>query len=148
MSLGLGSNRQIMGAHIRADDTRLLLNKSCVDQRFSSTVAVNENPPTGIEFGLDLLYILGGLAEKMFQLIGHALEEDWAIWRGRPGTVIVLNVDNNVESCGVLPRVKLKFIGSSWHSYNSRSRITFCGASLLVGSWHIGNIFGKVQAGA
>jgi hypothetical protein len=128
----------------------LLLDKSRVDQISSSTAAVNENPPTGIEFCLDLFYILGGLAEKMFQLIGHALEEDWAIWRGGPGTIVVFNVDNNVESCGVLPRVKLKFIGldSSWHSYNSRSRISLCGASLLVGSWHIGNIFGKVQAGA
>jgi hypothetical protein len=95
----------------------LLLNKSCVDQRFSSTAAVNENPPTGTKLRLDLLHILEGLAEKMFQLIGHALEKDWAIWRGRPGAVIVLNVDNHVESCGVSPRVKLKFIGldSSLH---------------------------------
>jgi hypothetical protein len=75
-----------------------LLDKSCVDQIFSSTAAVNENPPTGIEFCLDLFYILEGLAEKMFQLIGHALEKDWANWRGGPGTIIVFNVDNYVES--------------------------------------------------
>jgi hypothetical protein len=57
----------------------LLLNKSCVGQFFSRTAAVNENPPTGIKLRLDLLHILEGLAEKMFQLIGHALEKDWAI---------------------------------------------------------------------
>jgi hypothetical protein len=37
---------------------------------FSRTAAVNENPPTGIELSLYLLYILEGFAEKMLQLIG------------------------------------------------------------------------------
>ena len=32
---------------------------------FSSTVAINENPPTGIKLNLDLPYILDGLAEKI-----------------------------------------------------------------------------------
>ena len=43
----------------------LLLNKPGVDQMFSSTVAINEDPPTGIKLNLDLPYILDGLAEKI-----------------------------------------------------------------------------------
>ena len=95
----------------------LLLSKSCVDQKSSSTVAVNENPATGIKLSLYLFYVLAGLAEETFQLRGHAVEKDWANGRGSPRTVIVLNVDNDVESCGVLPGVKLKLVGldSSLH---------------------------------
>ena len=90
----------------------LLLNKSRVDQMFSSTAAVNEDPPTGIKRNLDLSYILDGLAKKMFQLIGHALKKDWAIRRGGPGAIIVLDVDGDMEPCGgVLPWFKLKLIG-------------------------------------
>jgi hypothetical protein len=94
-----------------------LLNKSRFDQILSSTAAVNENPPTGMKLSLYLFYVLAGLVEKLFQLRGHAIEKDWANGRGSPRTVIVLNVDNDVESCGVSPRVKLKLIGldSSLH---------------------------------
>lgn len=88
----------------------LLFNESCVDQTLSSTSAVNKNPPTGIQLILDLPYILDGLAEKMLQLIGHAIEKDWAIRRGGPGAVVVLNIDSNVESCGIFPWFKLKLV--------------------------------------
>jgi acetylornithine deacetylase/succinyl-diaminopimelate desuccinylase-like protein len=61
---------------------------------------------------VDLSYILDGLAKKMFQLIGHALKKDWAIRRGGPGAIIVLDVDGDMEPCGgVLPWFKLKLIG-------------------------------------
>ncbi len=78
---------------------------------FSNTEAVNENPPTGVQLGLDVFNILAGLTEKIFQLIGHAVEKDWANGRCRPRTVIVLNVDDDVEPCGILPWFKLKLIG-------------------------------------
>jgi hypothetical protein len=95
----------------------LLLNKSCVDQILSSTATVNENPPACIKLSLYLFYVLARLAEKLFELRGDAVEKDWANGRGRPRTVIVLDVHNDVESCGVLPRVELKLIGldSSLH---------------------------------
>jgi hypothetical protein len=103
-------------AKVAATDA-LLLNKSSVDQKFSIAAAVDENPPTGIKFNLDLSYILDGLAEKLLQLRGHTLEQDGADGRGGPRSVVVLNVDNDVESCGVSPRVKLKLVGlnSSFH---------------------------------
>jgi hypothetical protein len=82
-----------------------LLSEPCVDQILSNTATVNENPPTGMKLSLNLLYILAGLAEKLFQLRGHAIEKDWANGCGRPRTVIVLNIHNDVESCGILPRV-------------------------------------------
>jgi hypothetical protein len=88
----------------------LLLNKSSVGQILSSTAAVNENPSTGIELSLYLLYIFERLAEKMFKLISHTLEKDWTIGCRGPRTVIVLNVDGDVESGGVLPWVELKLI--------------------------------------
>src|SRR5271167_2949917 len=113
----------------------LLLNKSCVGQIVSSTAAVNDNPPTGIEFCLDLFYILKRFAEKMFQLIGHALEKNWAIWRGGPGTVIVLNVDNNVQSCGVSPRVKLKLIGLDSPLHGSRCSLAWLEPTTPVSSY-------------
>jgi len=89
----------------------LLLSKSCVDQILSSTVSVNENPPASMKLSLYLFHVLAGLAEKLFQLRGYAVEKDWADGRGRPRTVIVLNVDDDVEPCGILPWFKLKRIG-------------------------------------
>ena len=89
----------------------LLLSKSCVDQILSSTVAVNENPPASMKLSLYLFHVLAGLAEKLFQLRGHAVEKDWANGCGRPRTVIVLNVYDDMEPCGILPWFKLKLIG-------------------------------------
>src|ERR1035438_4077361 len=81
-----------------------------LDQVFSRTSSFNENPPTGVKLNLDLPYILDGLAEKMLQLMSHPLEKDWAIRRGGPGAVVVLNVDSNVEPCGIFPWFKLKLV--------------------------------------
>jgi hypothetical protein len=88
-----------------AEAYSLLLNKSCVDQVFSGAAAVNQDPPASMKLSLYLLYVLARLAEKLFQLRGHAVEKGWANGRSGPRTVIVLDVDNDVESCGVLPRV-------------------------------------------
>ena len=63
-----------------------------------------------MKLSLYLFYVLAGLAEKLFQFRGYMVEKDRANRRGSPRTVIILNVDNDVESCGVLPWVKLKLV--------------------------------------